>query len=73
MFSCVLSFLLSWIMEKRTGKTIESIRNSLNSLDVVPVNVDTRNIYISSESREASHILKTLGLPYPRIRECAHT
>ena len=72
-FVCVLSLLLSRIMEKRTGKTIESIRNSLNSLDVVPVNVDTRNIYISSESREASHILKTLGLPYPRIRECAHT
>ena len=72
-FVCVLSLLLSRIMEKRTGKTIESIRKSLNSLDVVPVNADTRNIYISSESREASHILKTLGLPYPRIRECAHT
>ena len=72
-FVWVLSLLLSRIMEKSTGKTIESIRNSLNSLDVVPVNVDTRNIYISSESREASHILKTLGLPYPRIRECAHT
>jgi transposase len=72
-FVCVLSLLLSRIMEKRTGKTIEMIRKSLNSLDVVTVNVDTRNIYISSESREASNILKTLGLPYPRIRECAHT
>ena len=58
-FVCVLSLLLSRIMEKRTGKTIESIQKSLNSLDVVPVNVDTRNIYISSESREASPILKT--------------
>ena len=72
-FVCVLSLLVSRIMEKRTGKTIEMIRKSLNSLDVVPVNVDTRNIYISSESLEASNILKTLGLPYPRIRECAHT
>ena len=72
-FVCVLSLLLSRIMEKRTETTMEMIRKSLNSLDVVPVNVDTRNIYISSESREASHILKTLGLPYPRIRECAHT
>ena len=72
-FVCVLSLLLSRIMEKRTGKTIEMIRKSLNSLDVVPVNVDKRNICISSESREASNILKTLGLPYPRIRECAHT
>ncbi len=60
-------------MEKRTETTIEGIRKSLNSLDVVPVNVDTRNIYTSSESQEASHILKTLGLPSLRVRECAHT
>ena len=72
-FICVLSLLLSRIMEKRTGTTIESLRKSLNTLDVVPVNVDTRNIYISSESQEAYKILKTLGMTYPRIRECAHT
>ena len=75
MFVCVLSLLLSRIMEKRTGTTIECIRKSLNALDVVvnPVNVDTRKIYISSESQEAFQILKRLGMPYPRIRECAHT
>ena len=72
-FICVLSLLLSRIMEKRTGTTIESLRKSLNTLDVVPVNVDTRNIYISSESQEAYKILKTLGMTYPRIRDCAHT
>ena len=72
-FICVLSLLLSRIMEKRTGTTIESLRKSLNTLDVVPVNVDTRKIYISSESQEAYQILKTLGMTYPRIRECAHT
>ncbi len=72
-FVCVLSLLLSRIMEKRTGITIESIQKSLNTLDVVPVNVDTRKIYISSESQEAYQILKTLGMTYPRIRECAHT
>ena len=72
-FVCVLSLLLSRIMEKRTGTTIASLRKSLNTLDVVPVNVDTRKIYISSESQEAYQILKTLGMTYPRIRECAHT
>ncbi len=72
-FVCVLSLLLSGIMEKRTGRTIDSIRKDLNCLDVVPVSVEKRDLYISSESREASDILKSLGLPYPRIRECAHT
>ena len=75
MFVCVLSLLLSRIMEKRTGITIESIQKSLNALDVVvnPVNVGTRKIYISSESQEAYQILKRLGMTYPRIHECAHT
>ena len=72
-FVCVLSLLLSRIMEKLTGRTIDSIRRSLNYLDVVPVTVEKREMYISSESSEASDVLKSLGLPYPRIRECAHT
>ena len=72
-FVCVLSLLLSGIMEKRTGRTIDSIRKDLNCLDVVPVSVEKRDMYISSESREASDVLKSLGLPYPGIRECAHT
>jgi transposase len=72
-FVCVLSLLLSRIMEKHTGRTIDSIRKDLNCLDVVPVSVEKRVLYISSESREASDILKSLGLPYPRIRESAHT
>ena len=72
-FVCVLSLLLSRIMEKLTGRTIDSIRRSLNYLDVVPVAVEKKELYVSSESSEASDILKSLGLPYPRIRECAHT
>ena len=72
-FVCVLSLLLSRIMEKLTGRTIDSISSSLNYLDVVPVTVENREVYISSESTEASDILKSLGIPYPRIRECAHT
>ena len=72
-FVCVLSLLLSRIMEKLTGRTIDSISSSLNYLDVVPVTVGNREVYISSESIEASDIFKSLGIPYPRIRECAHT
>ena len=72
-FVCVLSLLLSRIMEKLTGRTIDRIRRSLNYLDVVPVTVEKRKLYISSESSDASEVLKSLGLPYPRIRECAHT
>jgi transposase len=72
-FVCVLSLLISGIMEKRTGKSINSIRKDLNRLYVVPVNVEDRDLYISSESREVSGILKSLGLPYPRISENAHT
>ena len=72
-FVCVLSLLLSRIMEKLTVRTIDSISSSLNYLDVVPVTVENREVYISSESTEASDILKSLGIPYPRIRECAHT
>ncbi|MCL4336268.1 MAG: transposase [Candidatus Thermoplasmatota archaeon] len=72
-FVCVLSLLLSRTMEKLTVRTIDSIRRILNYLDVVPVTIEKREQYISSESSEASDVLKSLGLPYPRIRECAHT
>lgn len=72
-FVCVLSLLVSRIMEKLSGRTIDSIRKDLNYLDVVPVTVEKRDLYISSESSAASDILKSLGLPYPGIRESAHT
>lgn len=72
-FVGVLSLLLSRIMEKHTGRTIDSIRKGLNCLDIVLVSVGKDHLYISSESREASGILESLGLPYPRIRESAHT
>ena len=71
-FVCVLSLLISSIMEKHTLTTIDNIRRNLNYLDVVPVMVGKRKLYISSDSSEASDILKRLELPYPRIRESAH-
>jgi transposase len=72
-FVCVLSLLLSGIMEKRTGRAIDSIRKGLNCLDVVLVSVEKRNLCILSESNEAFDILKSLRLPYIRVRECAYT
>ena len=72
-FICALSFLVSAIMEKSTGRSIESIRRDLNRLDVVPVTVENRKFYVSSDSPEASSILKSLKIPYPRIHESAHT
>ncbi|MHB1709699.1 MAG: IS1634 family transposase [Thermoplasmataceae archaeon] len=72
-FVCVLSPLLSRIMEKLAGSIIDSIKRSLNCLDVVPVTVEKRELYISSESSGASAVLKSLGMTYPRFRECAHT
>jgi hypothetical protein len=46
---------------------------SLNYLDVVPITVGNRELYISTESIEALDVLKIMGISYPRIRECAHT
>ena len=43
------------------------------SLDVVPLSVENMDLYIPSESSEASSVLKSMGTPYPWIRESAHT
>ncbi|MGC9192428.1 MAG: IS1634 family transposase [Thermoplasmata archaeon] len=72
-FVCVLSLLLSRIMEKQTGRTIESITKDLDYLDVVPIQAEDKLVYVSSDSSRASDILKLLGVSYPRILESAHT
>ncbi len=72
-FVCVLSLLLSRIMEKQTGRTIESMTRDLDYLDVVPIHVEDRLVFVSSDSSRAAGILKILGVPYPRILESAHT
>ena len=73
MLVCVLSLLLSRIMEKQTGRTIESITRDLDYLDDVPIHVDDRLVFVSSDNSRASDILKILGVPYPKILESAHT
>ena len=70
---CVLSLLLSRIMEKQTGRTIESITRDPDYLDVVPIHVEDRLVFVSSDNIRAAGILKILGVPYPKILESAHT
>jgi transposase len=72
-FVCVLSLFISRLMEKLAVKTIKVIRDELNYLDVVPVSVDGRTVYVSSDNQKASAVLKSLDLKYPKIRESAHT
>ena len=67
MLVCVLSLLLSRIMEKQTGRTIESITRDLDYLDVVPIHVEDRLVFVSSDNSTGTGILKILGVPYPKI------
>ena len=73
MLVCVLSLLLSRIMENPAKRTIESITRDLDYPDVVPIHVEDRLVFVSSDSSRAAGILKILGVPYPRILESAHT
>ena len=59
---CVLSLLLSRIMENPAKRTIESITRDLDYPDVVPITVGNLELYISSESIEASDVLKIMGI-----------
>ncbi len=72
-FVCVLSLLISRIMEKLTGNTIKTLRNILNQIDVVPITVEDRIFYISSINQDAESLLNKIPLKYPRIIESAHT
>lgn len=60
-------------MEKSTLRTIESIKNGMSSLSVVPITVDNLKIYLSLKSSDALPLLESLKIPYPRILESAHT
>ena len=60
-FVCVLSLLLSRVMKILMGKAIDRISRSLNYLDVVPITVGNRELYVSSESIAALDVLKIPG------------
>lgn len=70
---CIPSLLLSRIMKKQTGKSIESATKGLDYLDNVPINEEDRLVFASSYKSRASDILKILGVPYPSVLENAHT
>ena len=70
---CVMSLLLSRIMENQAKRAIESITRDLDYPDVVPIHLEDRLVFVSSDNRMASDILRTLGVPYPKILESAHT
>ncbi|MEM4089736.1 MAG: hypothetical protein QXQ46_03140 [Thermoplasmatales archaeon] len=72
-FVAVLSLLLSRMMEKKSGMTVERITRDLDHLSVVPIQLEDRLLYVSSDDRIARDTLKILGLPYPKVLECAHT
>ena len=72
MLVCVLSLLLSRIMENQAKRTIESITRDLDYPDVVPIHVEDSLVFVSSDDSMASDILRTLGVPYPKILGSAH-
>jgi transposase len=63
-FVCVLSLLISRIMERRIGKTMESIAHNLNGLMVTPVKTRYGIIFMRSVSEDAGSVLKQMGIEY---------
>ena len=56
-------------MEKPAEMPINSIKESLNYLDVVPMAVGNRKFYISLESTESASILKSPGCHIRRLEK----
>lgn len=64
-FVCVLSLLLSRIIEKKSKTTISEASRQLSYLKVTPVRLGTGIAMIRSESEKAGNLLNQLGIPYP--------
>ena len=66
-FLCVLSFLLSRMIEKAMGDTmtIAAISDRLRELQAIPVMVKDGIITLRSESHSARKILEAMKIPYP--------
>ena len=60
-------------MNRHTGRTVDSTRNDLDSLEVLHINRGTREIYVSSDSPETPSLLKSIKIQYLRTLESAHT
>ncbi|MEM4090755.1 MAG: hypothetical protein QXQ46_08465 [Thermoplasmatales archaeon] len=53
----VLSLFLSRKMEKKSGTTVERITRDLDHLSVVPIQLEDRLLYVSSNYRNAKDTL----------------
>ncbi len=66
-FVCVLSLLLSRLIEKRAGgsTTIYRISEALSQMKAVPLSTNHGKIIFRTESESSRDILTTLAIPYP--------
>ena len=64
-FVCVLSLLLSGIIEKKTDLTISETVRILSQLKVTPVRLQSGIIKIRSESEQVLNLLNKMEIPYP--------
>ena len=73
-FVCVLSLLLSRIIEKKTELTISETVRILSQLKVTPVRLQSGIIMIRSESEQVLNLLNKMNIPYPeKITDGART
>ena len=64
-FVCVLSLLLSRLIEKKTGITVSEATRILSYLKVTPVRLESGIVMIRSESEPALNLLSKMNIPYP--------
>ncbi len=64
-FVCVLSLLLSRLIEKKTEITISEASRLLSYLKVTPVRLGSGTVMIRSESEMAGNLLSRMNIPYP--------
>ena len=63
-FVCVLSLLLSRLIEKKTGITVSEATRILSYLKVTPVPLESGIVMIRSESEPALNLLCKMNIPY---------
>ena len=64
-FVCVLSLLVSRLIEKKTGITISRASRILSYLKVTPVQTGSGTVMIRSESDAARELLTKMNIEYP--------
>ncbi len=54
----MLSLLIGRIIEKKTGKSISRIMESVSRMEAIPVKIEDKIITIRNESEECREVLK---------------